>query len=131
MRKSLIQEQSKMADAKYMICLELQIFQNILQQTFETLEIEGKLFDSHETWKTNFWDTEIISAVRMKELYLKSNHRNGITTFDLVSGLDSYREFLLIRNICLIVKLLHFQNLKRFSVEFVVCLKEIGKNEQK
>jgi len=43
-----------------------EIFQNILQQTFETLEIEGKLFDSYEIWKTNFWDTEIISALKLK-----------------------------------------------------------------
>ena len=54
-----------------------EIFQNILQQTFETLEIEGKLFDSYEIWKTNFWDTEIISAVRMKELYSKGKIEVG------------------------------------------------------
>ena len=54
-----------------------EIFQNILKQTFETLEIEGKLFDSYEIWKTNFWDTEIISAVRMKELYSKGKIEVG------------------------------------------------------
>jgi len=44
------------------------LFKTILQQTFETLEIEGKMLDSiRYQWKTNFQDTTIISALKTKK----------------------------------------------------------------
>merc|ERR1719342_52863 len=45
-----------------------ELFKTILQQTFETLEIEGKMLDSiRYQWKTNFRDTTIISALKTKK----------------------------------------------------------------